>query len=849
LSKAVIQINMKRIVIFCALAVWSIVDLHPASAQKFASIKPDKPIICYYSYENKPDHVPASDIFRQWRRNSAGRTKTAVIEVDYVNFPSNNLARNAFQYALEIWESHLNSTVPIRIHAEWRSLDPGVLGQAIWGRSYANFGGEQHMNTFYPVALAEKIARKDLNDTDEADIVTSFSSNTNWYYGTDGNTPSGKMDLVTIVLHEIAHGLGFTDTFSFEAGEGSVGLPSGNSDVPFIFDLFVKNRDNENLFQDFESPSTELGTELQSSNLFFDSPLAVAALSGVQPKLYAPSAFDAGSSISHLNESSFTTAGDANRLMTPQIAFAESIHDPGSVLLAILSDMGWTYTHIVHSPLKDSEVASGVPYQVKTKIISENGYDQNTVELHYSTNGINFTTIDMTPTSFADEYQASLPGTTKNQTYVYYISVVDDLNRTFTNPGKMQEQGQAPEQGTFVLNIGPDLASPEITHEPVENVSEGEEALELLAEVTDNLAVKEVVVEYFFNEESIQTGVLQQEPGTNLFTFSMPLPDLAISDEISYRLIATDDALAANVTELPEDGYFTVVVTGILPVQNSYGNNFNQPSNDFFGNSFSIATREGFDNGAIHSAHPYSNGAGPNEESNYIYQLQIPILLDTGGNAIMKFDEVVLVEPGADGSLFGEDDFFDYVIVEGSADSGKSWAPLTDGYDSRDKTVWLTRYNSDLVDDNSEATGDKSLFREREIDMTENGNFSGGEKILIRFRLFADALAYGWGWAIDNLAIQQPVTGIEQPRDAELNVYPVPVSKDLFVEMYSPQMSEITIEISDLQGKTIFIEKVMATENALQEIIDVRDFTDGLYILKAKWAGKLYTRKFLKITR
>lgn len=37
-----------------------------------------------------------------------------------------------------------------------------------------------------------------------------FNSNTNWYYGIDGNPPSTKYDLISTVLHEIGHGLGFS---------------------------------------------------------------------------------------------------------------------------------------------------------------------------------------------------------------------------------------------------------------------------------------------------------------------------------------------------------------------------------------------------------------------------------------------------------------------------------------------------------------------------------------------------------------------------------------------------------------------------------------------------------------
>src|SRR5690606_17958710 len=122
--------------------------------------------------------------------------------------------------------------------------------------AYANFGGEQHMNTFYPVALAEKISGKELNHATDPDIVASFNSRVSWYLNTDGATPAGRMDLVTIVLHEIAHGLGFTDTYDVkDDGQATVGLPSGGNSVPFIFDVFVGEASGKSLLHNFNPPS------------------------------------------------------------------------------------------------------------------------------------------------------------------------------------------------------------------------------------------------------------------------------------------------------------------------------------------------------------------------------------------------------------------------------------------------------------------------------------------------------------------------------------------------------------------------------------------------------------------
>ena len=816
-------------------------------AQGILRYESDKPVICYYSTENHRDQVPVSDKFKRLRQKT-GRVKTANFEVEYINFPSDNLVKNAFQYAIEIWESELISSVPIRIRAEWMPLESGVLGQALWGSAYANFGGEQHMNTFYPVALAEKISRRALNPETEPDIVASFNSNVAWYFGTDGNTPDGKMDMVTIVLHELAHGLGFSDTYEVEGTQGSVGMTDGENAVPFIFDVFVENEANENLLHDFQSPSGPLATALQSTNIFFDSPMPVAALDGIRPELYAPAPYNNGSSISHLDETTFGTPGDANKLMTPQIDFSESIHDPGGVLLGMLGDMGWVNTNIDHEPIKDTERLDGEPYPVTTFIRSDNGFDPSQVKLHYTTDGINFITVNMSPTGLTGQFQSLIPGTTDILTYAYYISVVDGSGRTFTNPGKIQAPGSSPEQGTYFFNIGPDQTSPVITHEPVTHISDNDLELSLAAEVTDNLGVKEVFIEYVIQDGAAQAKIMERLPGSENFMAAIALPDLSIGDAIEYRIVARDLAGVENISQLPNEGYYTVTVTGVMAVQDSYRNDFNESTADFFGNGFSIGTPDGFADGAIHSDHPYHNGTGPDDESHYTYQLQVPIRIGPA-NPVIKFDEIVLVEPGESGSVFGGAGFYDYVVVEGSIDGGDTWKIFADGYDSRDHSVWLSRYNNKIVNDNSESEGDPALFRERTLNMVENKNFSGGDEVLIRFRLFADQLAHGWGWAIDNLSIQEPVTHVERPLSTTFRLYPVPVQKDFTIEYWNTGEGPVHIRIFDLQGRILYTEQIKALPGNLQKGIDVQHFRDGVYILKVTSQNTSYTRKFFKVGR
>src|SRR5687768_8721230 len=75
------------------------------------SIKPKKPIICYQGDRDVIDHIHPPKEFSKWKERRAGRLKTASFEVEYIDFPADNLAKNAFQFAVDIWETQLVSPV------------------------------------------------------------------------------------------------------------------------------------------------------------------------------------------------------------------------------------------------------------------------------------------------------------------------------------------------------------------------------------------------------------------------------------------------------------------------------------------------------------------------------------------------------------------------------------------------------------------------------------------------------------------------------------------------------------------------------------------------------------------
>lgn len=272
-------------------------------------------------------------------------------------------AYEAFEYAMDIWAAHLSSPIPIIIDANWSGLDENTLGSAgsVLGVQLSNPGEQDAWkpDTWYTTAQASALLGEDVltmvggTHDIRININCSFSD---WYFGIDGNPPAGKIDFVTVVLHEIGHGIGFSGTLSALPGEEEdefldiagwgLRFEEEGTAYPYIYDRFALDGDGNSIIDNsvYENPSEELYRAITGRNggINFDGEDALSSVDGMgmdQVLLYTPRDFRQGSSYSHLDQMAFTDT--PNALMRPFVDRAMAVHSPGPLFCGMLSDMGW----------------------------------------------------------------------------------------------------------------------------------------------------------------------------------------------------------------------------------------------------------------------------------------------------------------------------------------------------------------------------------------------------------------------------------------------------------------------------------------------------------------------------
>ncbi len=268
-----------------------------------------------------------------------------------------------FQRAAAIWGALLRSDQVIKVGANFDPLVPcgsgsGVLGQAGPTGVISLPAPPPGLvsNTWYPIALAEAASNQNINAGNE--ISTTFNSDidngclspgTRFWYGIDPNAAQAPQTfaLFPVVLHELAHGLGFLTvvcTNSAGCGATPFGGLLGNPPRPDIWTTFLAAAGNQGFpWRDMSDAQRAAGIT-SDPNLVWVGAQVTSDLPVFQPsgpainsgrmRMHAPGTVQPGSSVSH-----FTSAASPNLLMKPVLG--AGVFNQVDLTWSLFRDIGW----------------------------------------------------------------------------------------------------------------------------------------------------------------------------------------------------------------------------------------------------------------------------------------------------------------------------------------------------------------------------------------------------------------------------------------------------------------------------------------------------------------------------
>ena len=227
-------------------------------------------------------------------------------------------SRGALERAAYALASYVLAASPVSITYNVTAFSDGTSSMLASAGSDVTGSG----SGFFPTVVQRKIQTGiDANgSTADGDINWNFGPP--WGYGSVGG---GQYDFTSTAMHELMHTFGFLSYVD----------PAYAADTIWTtFDKFVVDGSGVPVI----NGATFRWNGLYS-NLYFAGPNAVAVYGGPVP-LYSPNVYDSGSSISHLNDSSFVGANE--KLMNSSVAAGPGVRKVSPVELGILKDLGYT---------------------------------------------------------------------------------------------------------------------------------------------------------------------------------------------------------------------------------------------------------------------------------------------------------------------------------------------------------------------------------------------------------------------------------------------------------------------------------------------------------------------------
>ena len=262
------------------------------------------------------------------------------LKIAFAGTPPPAEVQAAFNAAAFLLGTYFNFAYDVNVLAAWVDLSsvPNLLGEGGPSTMCAHPDSAHYPFVLVPAALYRQLTGGDcvgLTSGVHVELQVNSEPSTPWYFGVEGLPPVNRIDLVTVVMHEIAHGLGFL------SGVAGSGAQYPFAPYGFVFDWYVFYTNGiAGWPTSFASPVSDpcISNPLLLSNgaLTFTGVVGNASIESFT--LYSPTLFAPGSSISHVNP---VPGENANRLMYPSIQQGHAWHDIGPDVWEAMASMGY----------------------------------------------------------------------------------------------------------------------------------------------------------------------------------------------------------------------------------------------------------------------------------------------------------------------------------------------------------------------------------------------------------------------------------------------------------------------------------------------------------------------------
>jgi alpha-methylacyl-CoA racemase len=225
-----------------------------------------------------------------------------------------------------------------------------IFAASTVGSPSRNFSGAINGTTWYPAALKNHLSATSgtVGSTNFNGDIGNTGCFNNWYYGLDHTQPTGDHDLLNVVMHEIAHHLGFVTFVNLSTGarlSDSGACLSGCND---IFMTFLRDDTLSKNWPDMTNTERK-NSAINTGKLVWNGAqaqhvknmLLSNSLQNGYPEIYAPNPLVSGSSVNHWN-----TTVKYNKIVNGNIPREMMIYDPEiihdmALTVALMRDIGW----------------------------------------------------------------------------------------------------------------------------------------------------------------------------------------------------------------------------------------------------------------------------------------------------------------------------------------------------------------------------------------------------------------------------------------------------------------------------------------------------------------------------